>query len=116
MRTYYGFIKENPFLPLFVINEINRNPQKIVQSFLSERIPLKAFFDRAHQAIETGEIRPIDPREIILNILSLILFPIAARATMAGIVFQGNEESYDAFLDQRIDNIIKMINENLKTQ
>ncbi len=116
VRTYYGFVKENPFLPLFVINEINRNPEKIVQSFLSERLPLKAFFDRVHQAIETGEIRPIDPREIILNILSLILFPIAARATMAGIIFQGIEDDYNQFLDHRIENIVKMINENLKTQ
>ncbi len=114
VRTYYAFIKEHPFVPLFVINELNKNPKKIVSIFEQEQIPKESFFKKIMEAVDKEVIRPIDPRELIVNILSLVLFPIAARNTMAGIIFQSDNVAYDAFLDTRIDDIIIMIQDNLR--
>ena len=51
--------------------------------------------------IDEGIIKPIDPRQLFVNILSLCVFPFAGRPLIQGILFQNNKDEYNKFLVSR---------------
>jgi|SRR5690348_9830626 len=78
----------HPYLPGYIISELTHNPARGKQ-FLSalSGIPLEeiaagplAVLDRQIRAdVRAGHMRPIAPDQFLLNLLSLCVFPFAAR-------------------------------------
>ena len=79
---------ENPFLPGYVLAELNQNPDRAAQ--LVEALmgtPVEGFapqvFARLSAQIEdrvaAGAMRPISADQFVMNLLSLCVFPFAAR-------------------------------------
>jgi TetR/AcrR family transcriptional regulator len=78
----------HPYLPGYIISELTHNPARGKQ-FLSalSGIPLDeiaagplAVLERQIQAdVRAGRMRPIAPDQLLLNLLSLCVFPFAAR-------------------------------------
>jgi hypothetical protein len=50
----------------------------------------------------------MDPRQTILNLLSLCIFPFAARPVVIEILYQGDNEAFIAAMKERKDYLPRM--------
>lgn len=80
--TYYEILPEYPQIPIFILNEINQNPEALTERIL-KRNP-QAVFTRLSQRIEEeikkGTIKDISVIDFGLNVLSLCVFPFMFRS------------------------------------
>ncbi len=75
---YIDVLLENRYLPLFVLNELNHNPEKFTELFKKHiAIHMEKFFTEIQEAVDTGIINPIHPLHLLLNVVGLIIFPFA---------------------------------------
>ncbi len=80
--VYISMALANPFLPMFVLGEMHSGADSIVKKhFLANMQQLP--FDKVRQdikdAAKRGEIIPIEPLQLMLNVMALCLFPFIAR-------------------------------------
>ncbi len=99
--TYYDFLNDNPHLVSFVVLEMNQHPERFRSFIESNSIrPPQSFFIQIKDEIEKGRLEPVNPRQLMVSILGLILFPFIAR-TMIQSVFRMEEGDYLKFLRER---------------
>jgi len=113
-RHYYAVLSDYPFLPNFVMNEINLAPDKLLKLMEFEGV-VEAKVNTMRQiddAIKNGVIRPIDPRDLVLHIISLCVFPFASKPISSKILFAG--EDIDDFLSNRADRVADFIIASIK--
>lgn len=99
---YTDFLKKNPHIPIFILNEIYQNPER-----MKERIGKSGNFPKPTDMImkftkqvENGEIKEVNPIYFILNMVSMCIFPFMARP-MIQTVFNVPDMMYDFMLDDR---------------
>lgn len=99
--AYYSFLHDNPHMVQFILYEMNQNPDQF-KSFISEQgiHPPQIFFRQIEEEIEEGNMDPIDPRQLFISIIGLILFPFVAR-TMIESVLRLDEAGFVNFLLER---------------
>jgi TetR/AcrR family transcriptional regulator len=106
VENYINLLYKHPFIPGFVISELNRNPQILV-SFFEKNIQFKElnlfenFDNQLKSEAEKGIIRPIDARNLMTTVIGMCIFPIVARPIIQGIMFNNDKKEYDVFLSQR---------------
>jgi AcrR family transcriptional regulator len=113
-EEYINQLRLMPYLPVFVISEMNRNTDVFLKHVWSrKKTPLKAFVEMIHGAIKKGEIKPVDPLQLLLNILSLCIFPSMARPLfqhVAGI----SKKGFDEMLEERKKSVSQIIIQSIK--
>jgi TetR/AcrR family transcriptional regulator len=99
--TYIGIIRSNPFIPLFIISEINKHPQHFFDKILPIDLPQPHhFIHQVEEAISRGEIRAVNPRHLVLHVISMCVFPFIGRP-MIRIVLGMTHQEMELFLDER---------------
>lgn len=79
-HNYITFILKHPYLPNFIIQELNRNPEFIEKIKQNRAFPnLDKFKKQVNTEIEKGIIRPIKAEQLFINIMSLNIFPFVAK-------------------------------------
>ena len=81
--------------------EMNRNPKRL-ESFVSENfshVPAK-FQKQIREEMESGRIRKMDPRQLIVNLISMSIMPFIGHAMIKAIL-QFDDEQFDDFLEAR---------------
>lgn len=111
---YYNTFRKNPYLPSFVVHEMNQHPKRFKEfiSSLDIGIPEK-FAEQLRKEIEAGKITPMKPTHFLMNIVSLCLMPVIAR-TMVQTLFSMNDDEFDKFLQERKDLVPKIIFKGVK--
>lgn len=102
--NYLSLLMNNPHLPKFVINELNRDPEAFVASILSKqhvKPKLESYFRSVEQAIKNQEIKPVDPKQLLINIIALSVFPFIGRPMLQGILGIDNSEFKQIILDRK---------------
>jgi AcrR family transcriptional regulator len=109
IEAYYSFLQDNPHMVQFVIMEMNQNPDRF-KSFIKEKgfRPPQSFLQQIQTEVENGTIEPVEPRQLVISILGLILFPFIAR-TMVQTVFDMDEKAYLDFLRERKGFLVDFI-------
>jgi AcrR family transcriptional regulator len=78
--NYISFISKHPYLPSFIIQELNRNPDFILKMKENKGFPnLEKFKKQVAIEIERGLIKPISAEQLFINILALNIFPFVAK-------------------------------------
>lgn len=84
-NAYIDMGMKEPYIPVFIIGEINRNPAGFIKKMFQES-GIKPDFGKFRQLIEKeaaqGNILPIAPEQLLMNVLSLCIFPCIARPMM----------------------------------
>ncbi len=110
-----GKLSEYPELPVFIVNEINRNPD-IVFSFVNA-IPSEALLGgltkKIDEEVKKGTIRKIKAEDLLLNIQALTIFPFLAKPLMRK-VFGLSEEQYKQKIRERKKAVVEVIWSSLK--
>ncbi|MFZ1750356.1 MAG: TetR/AcrR family transcriptional regulator, partial [Saprospiraceae bacterium] len=74
-------IMEFPVMPLFVMLEVRKNPELLVQKF--KDIPLEfvreKFKSEVASEVAAGNIREVSIEELLINVMSLCVYPIIAQ-------------------------------------
>jgi len=109
ITNYIKLLKSKPFIPHFVIHELNRKPERIVELMQNFSFNKQKLFDLINRAVEEKVIRPIHPVHLITNILSLCLFPIIAKPIITGFAFEGDKRKYQQYIDERPDEVIAFV-------
>jgi len=107
--TYTSMLIKNPHLPIFILHELSRHPEIIVNKIQSFGIRPELFMKSITKEIEARRIRPIDPRQLIVNMIGMCIFPFAGRPIIQGVVFKNNASVYDKFLKKRKENVADFI-------
>ncbi|MFN4314910.1 MAG: TetR/AcrR family transcriptional regulator [Chitinophagaceae bacterium] len=113
--TYITIVMENPYLPLFVLTEINRDPVRFLEKIWpnnSKPDPLP-LLKQIQQEVEEGNIKPIDPASLIVNMMSLVVFPFVGRPMIQHMIGMDQERFAD-FLQQRKKSLTKFIIDAIK--
>jgi TetR/AcrR family transcriptional regulator len=114
VEIYIDNLLKNPHIPLFVINEINQNPDKII-SILDQKvvIHMKGFMMQMFKEMNEGKIRMVDPFQLLMSVIGMIIFPFAVFPVIQGIAAK-NQMPVETFLQDRkqiifgyIENILK---------
>jgi AcrR family transcriptional regulator len=78
--NYISFISKHPYLPNFIIQELNRNPGFAESLRQTEGFPnIEKFKQQLNDEIEKGTIIPIKAEQLFINILALNVFPFIAK-------------------------------------
>jgi TetR/AcrR family transcriptional regulator len=66
---------------MFVLNEMNKSPDAFFQRYMAGQAlpPIKKLVAEIQAAVQKGIIKPVNPAQLLLNILSLCIFPFVAR-------------------------------------
>lgn len=109
ITEYIALLKRKPYIPQFVIHEINRNPERIIEQMKNTRFDKKQLFDIIEQAALDKLIRPIPPVHLITNILSLCLFPFVAKPIITGFALDGDKKKYKTYINERPEQVVAFV-------
>jgi AcrR family transcriptional regulator len=112
---YISFISKHSYIPLFIINELNRHPDMFERLFAGKvnmEIEQK-IVRQINDMVTKGEIRPIKPEQLLLDVISLSFFPIMAKPLLGGIL-QKNDNSYEKMIEERKTHVADFIIASIK--
>src|SRR5579859_2194733 len=100
---------EHPFLELFLVAELNTNPD-MNRSFLPEAAQERKILLKEYIAAEVaaGTMKPIEPEHFIVNLMSLCSFPFLAKPIVKHAI-DLSEEAYVKFIGERKEVILKQL-------
>jgi TetR/AcrR family transcriptional regulator len=113
-HSYISFVMLNPYLPQFIIQEMNNNPE-FVSSFLNnERRPDPTLLiAQIEKEIADGIIKPINPKQLLINMISMTVFPFAAQMMVKGMI-QISDEEFNQMMEKRKTSIAELIINSIK--
>jgi len=101
-KEHITFLHENPKLPAFVLNEINRNPARIKK--LLKNVHFETLWQKLYEQhkSELGKYNITETKlpQLMVSIAALSVFPFAARGIIEGILDKV-EVDFDDFIEQR---------------
>jgi TetR/AcrR family transcriptional regulator len=109
IATEMEVLGRHPYLPGYVLCELTHHPERVeqlVEAALGEggeaagQTALAVLGPQLAEARRAGTIGPIDPRQFVVNLLALAIFPFAARPLLQ-VMLGLDEEGYRAFLEVR---------------
>jgi AcrR family transcriptional regulator len=114
IEFYISIISKNPFIPLFIISEINKHPDHFFEKILPAELPKPQIFIRqVEEEIAAGRIRAINPKHLVINIVSMCVFPFIAKP-MARFALGLNSAELKIFLDERKVQVTEFVLASLR--
>lgn len=100
-HNYISFISKHPYLPNFVIQELNRNPKFIEKIQQNAAFPsLEKFEKQVALEVEQGILKPTDGKQLFIHIISMNIFPFLATPLIKGLV-QVDDKGFQDLMDER---------------
>jgi len=117
--SYLDLLQKHPYIPSFIVSEINRNPKILVDIIdknvqINENKIVEILDQQIKHEVERGIIKPISAKNLWVNIISLCIFPIVAKPIFQGVLFKNDNDEYDEFLKQRKDFLKGYIIQSIK--
>ncbi|HXS36829.1 MAG TPA: TetR/AcrR family transcriptional regulator [Flavipsychrobacter sp.] len=112
---YIQFATEQPYLPAFVIQELNQHPDKIQMLFKeSNNLPdPRKLVKQIDEEVKAGNIIPIQPAHLLVNVIALCVFPFVAKPIIH-LVFGLSEEGFKNFIQERKKIVAQTIINSIK--
>lgn len=103
-----------PFLPLFIINELNSLGLEFIEKMLDGEKPnIEIFINQIKEEIEKGNIVNINPVQIALHLWSLCAFPILAKP-MVMMIANVKEPEYKKIIEERKKEVVRLVLKGVK--
>lgn len=111
---YITLLMKNSFIPLFVMQEIQKNPEGLIEIIRNSGIDPRAFQMILKNKISAGNYKEVDPKSFVVNMLSMCIFPIAAQPLLQNIIFEGDSKAYTEFLEKRKKDVADLVINSIK--
>lgn len=100
-HNYISFVAKHPYLPNFIIQELNRNPEFIIKLTSDKHFPsLSKFKNQVEENVEKGIIKPIRHEQLLINMMALNIFPFIAEPLLKGFLNINNSD-FKKIIDDR---------------
>lgn len=109
VEGYIDLLSRSPFAPTYILAESLQHPERL-EGLMKRAMgdgPAKhgatvfATVGRLiDEAVTAGRIRPIDPRTLTMNVVSMVVFPFAGRQVLMAL-FGFNETEFEQFSADR---------------
>lgn len=107
--SYITFVIKHPYLPNFVIQELNKNPEFVMKLRSQDNFPtIDKFKQQVTDAIKVGIIKPIEAEQLFINIIALNLFPFIGEPLLMALL-NVDKKSYTNLLQDRKDHVAAFI-------
>lgn len=113
-HNYITFISKHPYLPNFVIQELNRNPKFFEKLQLSTAFPtLEKFEQQVALEVEQGILKPTNGKQLFIHIISLNIFPFVAKPLIKGFL-QIDDKEFKSLIEERKTVVSEFILASIK--
>ncbi len=113
-ESYISFVIENPYLPTFLIQEININPDFATTFFTVHSAPDPSLFEKQiAEEIEKGILKPVDPKQLLMHLFSLCAFPFVGSGLVRGIL-KLDKHTFSTLMEERKKLIPELIINSIK--
>lgn len=108
-HSYISFVIKHPYLPNFIIHELNKNPE-FIQNLIAEKdFPtIHKFKEQVNEFIAKGLIKPIEAEQLFINIISLNILPFIAAPLIKGFL-KIDDNSFHQLLENRKTEVADFI-------
>lgn len=111
---YIAFFQANPSLPAFIVTELSQNPEKLVQGLIEENtIDLAPFFEQVKTESEKGNIREIPPEHLLVNLVSMSIFPFVGKPLLQRLL-EMEEEEFQDFMETRKKEVADFVIDSIR--
>ncbi len=109
VNDYISFISKHTYIPIFIIQELNRNPE-MIKEVIAEKFGKVAnsLESKIEKLVENGEVRKISAQQLIIHIISLCVFPFLARPLLSEIL-QKDKRAYKTLMEERKTHVSEFI-------
>lgn len=113
VENHFDFVRTNPLLPRFLVNEVFSNDK--LMELLKTRVGhiaanvIKILQRKIDKAAADGECRRIDAITLMLDIVSLNVFPLLAAPMVCKVKEIATTQEFEEFLDTRKKENVKTI-------
>lgn len=104
VSQYVDTIQANPLIPIFVVNELNRDPHHLYQAVLKnpQRIePLLRLRGLVEKEMADGKLKRIPLVYLVSTLMSLVVFPMLIRNPLTTLFLEEDATKFDAFIAGR---------------
>ena len=102
---------DNPQIPIFILQELSSNPERMPQIIKEMGIDPAKAMEKMRGGGAVSPIPGMNSRQIILNLISLCIFPFAAKPVVLDILYNGDHDAYIAAMKERKTLLPKIINQ-----
>ncbi|HEY0680551.1 MAG TPA: TetR/AcrR family transcriptional regulator [Chitinophagaceae bacterium] len=100
-REYIAQISKNPFIPLFLLSEMNKKPERFLNKMWGgQKIEVSKFAEQIQREVKKGTIKPIHPLHLIMNLFGMCVFPFIGK-TMIHFMTGISQAQFDEMMEQR---------------
>ena len=109
VHLYLDTFSRSPFIPGYVLSELHHHPERLPQLLAKSvggepavlaRPVLAKLRAQIDERVRAGTMRPIAPEQFLVNLLSLCVFPFAARP-LIGAVLGVDDREFKQFIAER---------------
>ena len=112
--NYISFIIKHPYLPNFIIQELNRNQDFIFKLKDNKDFPnLEKFKKQVDEEVNKGIIKPISGEQLFINIMALNIFPFIAKPLIMAFANADNK-AYMQLMEDRKTEVANFIINSIK--
>ena len=112
--NYISFIIKHPYLPNFIFNELNRNPDFVVKIQQNIGFPnIEKFKMQLEAEIAKGLIKPIKAEQLFINIVALNIFPFVA-SPLLKVITNTDETTFQQLMEERKTEVADFIINSIK--
>lgn len=101
VEVYLEALNQNPHIPIFILHELSHNEERLSRIVRSAGLNPTIFIQQVKDEITAGNIIPIDPRQLIVNMLALCIFPFVGRPILKTVLFNQSEQEFRDFIQTR---------------
>ena len=113
--NYISFIVKHPYLPNFIIQELNRNHDFILKMKDNNGFPnIEKFKKQVDDEVTKGLIKPISAEQLFINIMALNIFPFVAKPLIMALT-NSDDKHYKQLMEERKTEVANFIINSIKT-
>lgn len=99
--AYLEILMKHPFIPGFIMKELSRDPSTFLKMIMKFGFNPQIIFTQIEEAMDRGEIIRMDPRHLAVNVISMCVFPFAARPIISFVIFKEDQQAIENFYRER---------------
>jgi TetR/AcrR family transcriptional regulator len=108
ISLYVDLLEKMPYLPNFIISEINRDPEKVAGLIQETGIRPHMIIAVMEKAMAKNQMVKMEPRELILNMVGICVFPVITRPLLGYLLWRDDAE-YEEYLSGRKDSLFAFV-------
>lgn len=104
---------EHPQIPIFVLQELSSNPDRMPQMMREMGIDPDLAVRKLRNEKVYENITSDKAKQVIIHMLSLVIFPFAARPVVVEILFNGDQDAFQRAMEERKVLIPEVVRQSL---